>query len=492
MRSPSQGRRQAGRGRSRPELATTAKLAALATAGLLVCLIPARASAHKAAPPPVPGDAPEAGTAHHAASNALAVPAALAGDDGAADAEVDAGNDSPGYTPPPVTSSAVELHGYVDMGVAKASGDGTSFAPGDTRIPADYGVDTFATAVNSRGDVASTDAGQNFVNGFLPRSVGIGGHGAALLNTANLDFRYQAPSAPLMVFVRAQLLPRFTGDGDGTRVYLEQAFGRITPFESSELALSIGRFDSVFGIEYLDNQANIRTGVTPSLAARYTTGQGLGAKLFYRVQLAPLWSAVSLNASATNGSTFVEALQPVDASLTGTPVLSARLGYELNLSAVQMKLGASVLRGPRNDQASPDAMLSIMGLDARLFLGGLALSGEYVHVNEDEGATPKTTSQGTFAFASSFWARAYWLQAAYALSIDAGPLHKVTPYGRYGHRHAWFGGFVPITVDRITLGLRIDLWDSVIVKGEVLLNRELEGAPNVDNNVYTSSLVYQW
>ena len=67
------------------------------------------------------------------------------------------------------------------------------------------------------------------------------------------------------------------------------------PFDSQELALSVGKFDSVFGIEYLDNQANIRTGITPSLIARYTTGQSIGAKLFYRLQIAPLWSALSLN-----------------------------------------------------------------------------------------------------------------------------------------------------------------------------------------------------
>ena len=73
-------------------------------------------------------------------------------------------------------------------------------------------------------------------------------------------------------------------DGDGTRVVVEQAFGRLVPFDSQELALSVGKFDSVFGIEYLDNQANIRTGITPSLIARYTTGQSIGAKLFYRLQ----------------------------------------------------------------------------------------------------------------------------------------------------------------------------------------------------------------
>jgi hypothetical protein len=71
---------------------------------------------------------------------------------------------------PPLT-----MMGYVDFGFADAGGDGTSFPPGDYRVPADYGVDTFATAVNSRGDVASIDAAGRVTNGFLPRSVNIAG-----------------------------------------------------------------------------------------------------------------------------------------------------------------------------------------------------------------------------------------------------------------------------------------------------------------------------
>ena len=35
-------------------------------------------------------------------------------------------------------------------------------------------------------------------------------------------------------------------------------------------------------------------------------------------------------------------------------------------------------------------------------------------------------------------------------------------------------------------------WDNVIAKGEVLVNREREGTPEVSNNVYTSSVVVQW
>ena len=415
-----------------------------------------------------------------------------------AESEAEPLNDSEGYTPPAEGSGApapLSIDGYVDVGFAKAQGNGTSFAPGDTRVPLDYGVDAFAPAVNSRGDAASTDPGPGrVVNGFLPRSAGIGGRPSFLLNTLNVDLKYTAPGAPLTVFSRVQFVPRFSdsGDvGDGTRVVVEQAFGRLVPFDSQELALTVGKFDSVFGIEYLDNQANIRTGITPSLIARYTTGQSIGAKVFYRIQIAPLWSALSLNAAATNSGNFVEALQPPDANLTGAPVASGRLGYELNTPVLQAKLGASAMYGPRNDQPERSAQQKAFGGDVRIAIVGLYINAEYVRVDEDRGG-PKTTSLGAYPLSSAFSARGGYVQVAYALALDLGPLRKVTLYGRYDRRHAWFEGFTPITVDRITGGLRIDLWESVILKGEYLVNRERAGAPTVDNNVVTTSLVYSW
>jgi len=411
------------------------------------------------------------------------------------DGLVDAGNDSPGYTPPAAApaESALHIDGYVDVGFAKAQGNGTSFPRQDLAVPADYGVDTFAPAVNSRGDVASTDPGDGrFLNGFLPRSAGIGGNPSFLLNTLDLDLRYQRPGTPLMIFSRVQFLPRLSSSGDGGRFLVEQAFGRLMPFDTQELALSVGKFDSVFGIEYLDNEAPIRTGITPSLAARYTTGQSIGAKVFYRLQLGAIGSALSLNVAATNSGNMVESLQPPDASVAGGPVVSARLGYELNLRPFQLKLGGSALHGPRNDQRDRKAMQKMEGADLRLFVAGFALSGEYVRVDEDEGAGPKLTNLGTFPLASGFHARALWGQLAYALSVDTSSLQKVTPYLRYEWRHAWFDGFVPLTVDRLVGGLRLDLWDVLSIKGEILINRERAGAPNVPNNVYTSSVVYQW
>jgi hypothetical protein len=404
----------------------------------------------------------------------------------------DGGEEPDGYTPSAPGPGWV-WGGYLDLGFANAQGDGTSFSPDDTRLPADYGVDPFATAVNSRGDVASTDARGRFTNGFLPRSLGIGGRPSVFINTASFDLRYDARATPVSVFTRVQLLPRFTDAGSQTRLFLEQAFGKLNPFSSVELSLSLGRFDSAFGIEYLENQANLRTGITPSLIARYTTGTALGAKLFYRLQLAPIWSALSLNLAATNGGTFVEALQPQEISLTGRPVGSGRLGYELDLPGFQVKLGGSGLYGPRNDQGDARALQRAWGADARVYFLGLSLAGEWVHVDEDRGpGNDKRTGAGPQTGASAFHVRGFYAIGAYELPFALGFLHKVTIYGRYDHRHAWFEGFVPVTVERITGGLRLDLWDALAVKGEYLRNIETAGAPTVKNDVIAGSAVFSF
>jgi hypothetical protein len=403
-------------------------------------------------------------------------------------------------------ASPLVVTGYVDVGFAKAQGDGTSYPPGYTPpmagAPVDYYVDTFAPAVNSRGEVASTvpPTMGSVLNGFDPRSAGIGGKASFLLNTADVDARYTATDLPVLVFTRLQLVPRLYGPslgpgemgGDYTRLILEQAFGRIAPLRDAELAISVGKFDSVFGIEYLDNQANFRIGVTPSLIARYTTGQSVGVKVFYRAQIIPASSAVSVNVAATNSGTFVEALQGPSRSLTGVPVASLRFGYELNLERISLKLGASAAYGPRNDQTDGSAQKqTLYGFDARLVVPTLTLSGEFVHVRLDEADGMKVTGTGVYGFVTEFYAHGFYLQAAEELPLKIAPF-RITVYGRYERRTAEFENFVEITVDRITGGLNIGIGENLMVKGEYLVNREISGAPTVANNVATSSVVWTW
>jgi len=402
-------------------------------------------------------------------------------------------NDSVGYTPDVETArEPLSFHGYIDVGFAKAQGNGSSFRAGDTRIPADYGVDPFAPAVNSRGDVASLDAGGRFVNGFLPYSMNIGNKASFFINTVDFDLLYTPPGTPLLFFARTQVLPRFL-DGSKTRVVVEQAFGRVIPFSSQEFAISLGKFDSVFGIEYLENQANLRIGITPSLIARYTTGQSIGVKVFYRIQIPEWLSAFSLNTALTNSGNWVESLQTPDISLTGVPNLSARLGYELNLLNFQVKLGGSALYGPRNDQRSSSAHQRAFGADGRLIVGWFSLSAEYINLREDAGVAPgKFNGTGVYPLASGFKVDGFYSQGAVAVPTGLTSLQTATGYFRYDRRHGEFEGYGPILTSRYTLGVRLDFWLVLALKAEYLFNRENAGAPTVPNDVFTSSVVYTW
>jgi hypothetical protein len=391
-----------------------------------------------------------------------------------------------------VSVGGLQINGYADIGFAAAQGNGTSFAPNDPRIPADYVADTFATAVNTRGDVASTDSGGRFTNGFLPRSMGIGGQPSFLLNTFDVDLKYTGQTAPILLFSRFQLLPRYNGTaGNSTTVLVEQAFARIIPFSSLEFALSIGKFDSVFGIEYQENESNLRTNITPSLIARYTTGQSLGVKAFYRKQLPP-YLAVSLNFAGTNGGTLTETLSPPDLSISGRPIMSARLGLEGNFPGVEVKAGASGEYGPRNDQHGVRVHQWIIGADLRLIWKHLELKGEGISIRQDEGDADKTNGLGLQTVASEFAARGAYGTLAYGIPLSDGGFRKLSPYVRFERRHAQFEGFSAYTVQRITAGFRLDLWDELIAKAEVLLNGEIAGLPQVDNNVFTSSFVYSF
>ncbi len=426
--------------------------------------------------------------------------------------------------PPPSNVPPLVITGYVDVGFARAQGNGTSYpaawyvAAPQLPGPVDYYVDTFAPAINSRGEVASIAAPPGTtVNGFLPRSANIGGKPSFLINTADVDLRYTAPELPVMIFTRLQVLPRLydavptppTPDtsegfpaGEYTRLFLEQAFGKINPLRSAELSVSLGKFDSVFGIEYLDNEANFRVGVTPSLVARYTTGQSTGLKVFYRYQIIPAASAVSLNVAATNSGTFVEALQGPSRSLTGRPIVAGRLGYELNLPRASIKLGGSYENGPRNDQSLSAAIPeTLYGFDLRVVLPTFVLSGEYVHVVEEDAGVlvppvmnpPKLAGTGAYPAITEFYAHGFWVQAAEELPLSL-ELVRVTVYGRYEQRHAEFPDAAgsALTVDRITGGVNLGLGESLQLKAEYLVNRELSGAPPVPNNVFTSSAVWTW
>jgi hypothetical protein len=396
----------------------------------------------------------------------------------------------------------VTLGGYVDVGFFVPQGDGTGYiqdlGPRAARHFPVYGDefawvflgDLLSTAVNTRGEPADLGNPPG-----IDRLDSIASRGAPsfIANEANLTLRATvAPSA--LATASVNFAPRGGLDfrlGDSFDLDLAQLEWMLGA--NRQTSIFVGKTEGVVGFEYRERKSSRRFGITPSLIARYTTGTPVGLKAFYRAQLPAAWSALSLNVAATNGGTFVEALQPAEISLTGEPVVSGRLGYELNLPSLELKLGASGLYGGRNDQGDRDTRQQALGGDARLFVAGVSLAAEYVHVDEDPGpAADKVTGAGLQTLPSGFHARGFYLFASYDLPLTAGPLRKATIYARAEQRHAWFQGHAAITVQRLTAGARVDLWDLLALKLEYLANREAEGAPPVANNVTAASAVFSF
>ena len=220
-------------------------------------------------------------------------------------------------------------------------------------------------------------------------------------------------------------------------------------------------------------------------------GSYLGAKLFYRRQLPSLWSALSLNLAATNSAPFNEVLLASEASLTGRPVWTGRLGYELNLPGFQAKLGLSALRGPRNDQGDPEARQRAVAADLRLHFLGWSLSGELLDLEQDPGPRRRQADRRRPpVHRLPFEAEGFWAQLAYALPFPGDLVRRVT--GHAPPRAA--SGPVP----RL-LSARGAPADPGAAPGSRRLGGpegrgpaqpRAAGAPDVDNDVRTVSLIW--
>ena len=104
----------------------------------------------------------------------------------------------------------------------------------------------------------------------------------------------------------------------------------------------------------------------------------------------------------------------------------------------------------------------------------------------DGGGSDKV---GHATLVSPFLVNGYNATFALNIPIPSDFLRKIALYVQYSQRSGGFTGFVWLNTCRITPGFRLDFGDVVAVKAEYLRNLEIGGAPNVDNDVMTSSLV---
>ncbi len=107
---------------------------------------------------------------------------------------------------------------------------------------------------------------------------------------------------------------------------------------------------------------------------------------------------------------------------------------------------------------------------------------------------PKLAGTGAYPIVTEFYAHGFYVagRRGAAAADRAVPDHALRPLRPAARASSRGLSARPSRSTRITGGVNVGIGESLQVKAEYLVNRELEGAPQVANNVFTSSAVWTW
>jgi hypothetical protein len=385
--------------------------------------------------------------------------------------------------------SALSFNGYVDFGYfAPIGNDGVGWIrdAGNTNFGqySNYSWvflgDILATAVNSRGEVASLGNAPG-INSF--DSVASAGAGGFIVNEINLRPRYQLADNAIM---RASInfVPRTGSDfALGDFVEADQAELEYLPTKDGKTSIFVGKTMGVFGIEYKERRSDQRFGITPSLIGRYTDGPILGVKV--RSKLLNDWFILA--GSVSNGSTTTEQFhfyseidQNWGKTLAGRAAINIPIGRLLR-NDDRIEIGLSGEWGPQDRAADDNGKIWFEGLDLQYLNANVAFKVQVMR-----GGAPglPDATQGVYGLRlhPSGYAELDW---------------QVLPQLGLMVRGALRDAIVTLGTDRIyitkeiqyTVGARVVFNPHVIAKLEYNHNQEYDGVPSFQDDIFTSSLV---
>ncbi len=404
-----------------------------------------------------------------------------------------------------------KFSGYVDIGFFGTTGNGAGtrsdtsgqyfpqYADKNTcptctgSVPGSWVFwgDPLATAINSRGDPADTgdsravtfDAIHSRGNtSFIVNNVNFGifaGIGDNATVNTSIDF-----------VPRSRDVSNASGLFVGDYIDVKLAYGEWRPhIDAFPLALQVGKFDSVLGVEYRSLESPDRLNVTPSLICRYTCGRPIGIKARAKF----LSDNLIVNIAVTNGSHFSEGFPFSDETDTNQwKTTAARISYKIG---GKLELGVSGAFGAQDDQPSDSVYQWHLGADAHLEIGDFEATAEYVH-----GIAKGETSQPTLTMptpsAPCDIAPCINYTGAYGL-FGYHATNMVIPFARVDWRdalHQSGASFVYISkILRATAGVRLEIGTHLIVKAEYTTIRELNpGVPQIPDDVFTSSVIVKY
>jgi len=373
--------------------------------------------------------------------------------------------------------------GYLDAGFFGAQGDGTAYVRdagklvhpeyADT-VPWVFLGDPWGNPINSQGDSADLGLDRTNIARFDP--IQSKGKPSFLINMMNLGV---AASVGSELFFETSLdfEPRQGLLGSsGDQLDIDLAYVEYVPFQSVDLHLFAGKFESSFGIEYRNRKAPDRFGVTPSLISRYTVGTPTGLK----VRAGFFQSRLTLNVALTNGGTMTEQFahfyNEVDSNSGKT--VTARLSYLLPLP-VTAEIGFSGEVGAQDEQPSNTLVQWLLGADLRIAAGDFTFRGEILRGHADGGGVDQ---------APRLHVTGWYGEGQYQLLPWLGILARVDR--RKADLFAFPNLYLTDLV-RLTGGLRFDLTWNLIAKVEYLHLIEVSG-PELKDDVFTTSVLFKF
>lgn len=369
---------------------------------------------------------------------------------------------------------------FVDVGAFAVGGDGSGIRTDlghvyypryRDRIAGQWVFmgDPLSTAINSLGEPADTSTSREIEHDRIDS----GGRPSVIVNAVGISIGKDLTHG-ISVGSLVELLPR----PDHNILDLELAEIDYRPLTDRELRLSIGKIDSVLGIEYRSQDAPVRLGVTPSLICRYTCGRPLGisARLTER-----RWS---VSASVTNGDNFQDLFEH-ETELRSNRVPTGAAHVQAMLPVGQgLEVGASGAVGPQDGQRDASVVQWHVGVDLRLRdLHGFDAAAEYVQGKQPGKAEAMTDCGG---------ADCLTYKGAYLL-VDHRTTPWLTPYVRVDWRNAVHIDDPEFVYEshtvRATVGGHFEMTTRILAKIEYTWNHELGGIPQFANDIITSSIV---
>lgn len=386
----------------------------------------------------------------------------------------------------------IQLEGFLDFGFFAPIGSGVGWAQdfGNQAFPeysGQYGWvfygDILATTINSRGEVADLGDAPG-----AKRFDSVDSNGAPGFIANEINFRVTvALTDSMLLSTSVNFVPRTGSEFDlGDFIDIDMAQLEWMFTDDAKHSIFVGKVEPVFGIEYKERRADTRFGITPSLVQRYTSGPQLGLKV--RSKLFDDYLVVA--AAFTNGSSTIEQFHFYDeidsnAGKTGSARAALHLPMGDLLDALDghtLEIGVSGELGTQDRARNNIGSTWFAGVDFEYRADTFSVKGQWIRGFSEGSAIDRAWSLE--------------LDDSGYVEVDWMFIPELGVILRGGLRDA----FVALTDERayitrswrLTAGVRVAFNNFVILKAEYLHNGEFGGVPEIDNDVFTSSLVLRY